>query len=89
MWEAGTIVVGRFEEREGAKSFWRIGKGNRTGCMGIVSAHLRIVTMTWKWDQSMLFSCLLAGLRWAVIIKAVNQNLQSNFRVKKKVIQLD
>ena len=47
MWEAGTIVAGRFEERgEGIKSFWRIGKGNRTGCLGILSAHLRIVTMT-------------------------------------------
>ena len=75
MWEAGTIVVGRFEEREGAKSFWRIGKGNRTGCLGIVSAHLRIVTMTWKWDQSMLFSCLLAGFE----MSSYNQGCKPKF----------
>lgn len=40
-------MVGRFEERgEGIKSFWRIGKGNRTGMPGDIDAHLRIVTMT-------------------------------------------
>lgn len=75
MWEAGTIVVGRFEEREGTKSFWKIGKGNRTGWLGILSAHLRIVTMTWKWDQSMLFSCLLAGFE----MSCYNQGCKPKF----------
>lgn len=76
MWEAGTIVVGRFEERgEGIKPFWRIGKGNRTGCLGILSAHLRIVTMTWKWDQSVLLSYLLAGFE----MSCYNQGCKPKF----------
>lgn len=44
-----TIVGRRSEERgESVKSFWRIGKRNKIGCLGMWSAHLRIVAMNLK-----------------------------------------
>lgn len=49
MWEAGSVLRGRFEEKgEGVKSFWRIGNRNGIGCLGMLSSHLRGVAINLK-----------------------------------------